>query len=220
MQIKLADIVLDESIYPRSQVNLHAVQRMVHALESGTSFPPVVVEASTNRLVDGRHRVETFKRKGIEQIEAIEKVYTTEADLYADAVRLNIGHGQSLDQYCVRVAVAKLIEYGYERSTISDIVKVPVGHLENIVKGFATAPTGESVALKGGLQHMAGQAMNDRQIKVNRNYAGGKAEFYAKQVADLLETDLWPHNSVGFAGQMDRLVTFWVAINNAKSKAA
>ena len=220
MKLKLTDIVIDESIYPRTQVNLYAVQRMVHAYESGAKFPPLVVEASTRRLVDGRHRYEMFKRKGATKVDVAEKAYPSEADLYADAVRLNIGHGQTLDQYSVRAAVAKLIEYGYERAAISEVVRVPVDHLETIVKGFAAAPTGQPVALKGGLRHMAGQSLSQEQITVNRSYAGGKATFYARQVADLLASDLWPRESEGFAAQMDRLVELWAAVRNAKSEAA
>lgn len=220
MKINLTDIVIDESIYPRTQVNIYAVQRMVHAHESGATFPPLVIEAKTRRLVDGRHRYETFKREGVEKVTVTEKAYPNEAELYADAVRLNIAHGQSLDQYSVRSAVAKLIEYGYERAAISEVVRIPVEHLETIVKGFAATPEGQPVALKGGLRHMAGQSLSQEQITINRSYAGGKAAFYARQVADLLAADLWPRESEGFAAQMDRLVELWVATKTNKSEAA
>lgn len=220
MKLKLSEIVIDESIYPRSQVNLYAVQRMVHAFESGATFPPLVIETATKRLVDGRHRYETYKRKGVEKTNVTEKSYTSEADLYADAVRLNIGHGQSLDQFSVRSAVAKLIEFGYARAAISEIVRIPVEHIETIIKGFAVAPTGQPVALKGGLRHMAGQPLSEQQAQVNKTYAGGKVTFYARQIADVLTTDMWPRDSGAFAEQMDRLVELWTDIRNAKQEAA
>lgn len=220
MKLKLADIVIDESIYPRTQVNQYNVQRMVHAHKSGVTFPPLVVEGGTHRLVDGRHRYETFKREGLKSVTVTEKSYTSEADLYADAVRLNVGHGEPLDQYSVRSAIAKLTEYGYARDAISDVVRIPVEHLDKIVKGFAATPAGQPVALKGGLRHMGGQTLNEQQMEVNRSYAGGKATFYARQVADLLAADLWPHDSQSFVEQMDRLVDLWLATKAGKSEAA
>lgn len=220
MKMKLSEIVIDDSIYPRSQVNLYSVQRFVHALESGAKFPPLVIEAGTRRLVDGRHRYVLYDRKGLDKVDVVEKVYASEADLYADAVRLNIGHGQSLDQYSVRAAVARLIEYGYAREAISDVVRVPVDHLEHIVKGFAAAPEGQPIALKGGLRHMAGQTLSREQVAVNRSYAGGKATFYARHIADLLQAELWPRDSEGFATQMDRLVDLWTAIRADSRDAA
>lgn len=220
MKMKLADIIIDETIYPRTQVNLYAVQQMVHALKSGAVFPPLIVEAETHRLIDGRHRREAYTREGVDKIAVTEKVYASEADAYADAVRLNIGHGQSLDQYSVRAAVARLIEFGYERAAISEVVRVPVDHLETIVKGFAVAPTGQPVALKGGLRHMAGQPLSEKQMNVNRSYAGGKATFYARQVADILTADLWPRESQAFCSEMDRLTDLWQKVRAAEAEAA
>lgn len=220
MKLKLTDIVIDESIYPRTQVNHHNVQRMIHAHKAGTKFPALIVEAGTHRLVDGRHRFEMFTREKVPTVEVKEKSYTSEADIYADAVRLNIDHGQPLDQFSVRNAVARLTELGYGRDAISDVVRIPADHIDTIVKGFAAAPTGEPVALKGGLRHMRGQTLSAQQMQVNRGYAGGKVSFYARQIADVIEGDLWPRDSAAFAEQMDRLVSLWSAIRAEKNEAA
>lgn len=217
MKIKLKDIVIDEAIYPRSKVNEYNIQRMMQAYDAGARFPSVTVEAGTRRLIDGRHRYETFSRKGAETISATEKVYASEADLFADAVRLNIDHGVPLDQFSIRTSVARLQEYGVSREAISEIVRIPVEGLESITKGFATSTAGEPIALKGGLSHMRGEQLTDRQMEVNRSYAGGKAAFYARQIADLLETDLWPRRSPAFVEQMNRLTRLW---DSAKTDVA
>ena len=219
MKIKLTDIAIDDAIYPRSKVYDYNVQRMVLAYDSGAKFPPLIIEAVSRRLIDGRHRYETYKRKGTETVNVIEKIYASEADLFADAVRLNIEHGQPLDQFSVRTSIAKLIELGLDRSAIGEIVRIPPDTIDNIVKGFAETNAGQAVALKGGLRHMQGQTLTPRQIEVNRSYAGGKASFYAKQIADLLEADLWPRNSPAFLEQMSRLVSLWNEVN-ARDAAA
>lgn len=220
MKIKLTDIVIDDSIYPRSKPNEYNIQRMLLAYESGAKFPPIIIEAGTYRLVDGRHRYETYKRKGTETVAVTEKSYASEADLFADAVSLNIDHGMALDQYSVRSSIARLIELGFELPAIGSIVRIPVETIGVIVKGFAATPEGQAIALKGGLRHMRGETLSARQIEVNRSYAGGKASFYAKQIGDLLESDLWPRTSPSFVEQMDRLVALWSAARPSKQDAA
>lgn len=49
-------IVWDPSIYPRAKWSTATVDRYVDALEAGDQFPPMVVEAGTRRLLDGKHR--------------------------------------------------------------------------------------------------------------------------------------------------------------------
>ena len=218
--IALDKIVLDQTIYPRTGVSEFNVGRLVAALKTGSKLPPLVIEARSFRLVDGWHRYEAYKRQEIDKVPVEQKVYSTEADLFADAVRYNIGHGEPLDQYCVRAAVIRLEQYGYSRERISEVVRLPLDSLEKIERGFAANDSGEKIALKGGLSHLAGLTLTAAQREVNRRYSGGKASFYAKQLADLLEADMWPPRSEAFAREMDRLVRLWTAIGSKGSEAA
>lgn len=56
--IDLTDVVFDEEIYPRSSWNKDTVQTYVERLMAGDEPPPIKVEEDTNRLLDGKHRVE------------------------------------------------------------------------------------------------------------------------------------------------------------------
>jgi hypothetical protein len=58
--IKLADIVWDPSLYPRERWNSHTIEVYIDALRSGAQFPPLVLEAETNRLLDGVHRQKAY----------------------------------------------------------------------------------------------------------------------------------------------------------------
>jgi ParB-like chromosome segregation protein Spo0J len=218
--IALNKIVLDEAIYPRSGVSEFNVGRLISAIKTGVKLPPLIVEASTFRLVDGRHRYEAFKRQEIAKVSVEQKVYSTEADLFADAVRYNIGHGEPLDQYSVRSAIVRLEKYGYSRERISDVVRLPVDALEKIERGLAANESGEPIALKGGLNHMAGSVLNPAQLEVNRHYSGAKASFHARQLGDLLQNDMWPMRSESFAREMDRVVKLWTAIKGSAEAAA
>lgn len=208
-KIAITKIQVDESVYPRSGVSEFNVGRLVAAYKTGTKLPPLIVEAGTYRLVDGRHRLEMYRKLKVARIDVTEKVYRSEADLYADAVRCNVGHGEPLDQFSIRGAIIRLNDYGYSREKISSVVRLPVEQIEKITRGFAQDETsGKPVALKGGLSHLAGQPLSAQQQQVNRHYSGQKATFYANQISELLVNDMWPR-SASFSAAMDRLVELW-----------
>lgn len=54
--IPLEDVRFDPSIYPRSKLDLATVVRYAEAYQAGERLPPIILEAGTNRLFDGRHR--------------------------------------------------------------------------------------------------------------------------------------------------------------------
>ncbi|MHC4178448.1 MAG: DNA methyltransferase, partial [Planctomycetota bacterium] len=56
--IKLKDIVFDEEIYPRSSWDKDTVKFYMERLMAGDEPPPLILEEETNRLLDGKHRVE------------------------------------------------------------------------------------------------------------------------------------------------------------------
>lgn len=219
-KIALNKIVVDESIYPRSSVSDLNVNRIVSALKTGVAMPPLIVEAGTYRLVDGRHRYEAYVKEEIATAECDEKVYASEADLFADAVRANIGHGAPLDQFTVRNAIIRLTEYGYQRDQISEVVRLPVDAIEKIERGFAVSQEdGRPVALKGGLDHLKGRVLDPQQLQVNRHYSGGKAVFYVRQINELLTNDMASMTKT-FVDEMDRLVVLWRQVRGVKSASA
>jgi ParB-like chromosome segregation protein Spo0J len=216
--ISIEKIVVDPSLYPRSSVNDFTIHRMMAALEVGTQLPPITVEAKTFRLVDGRHRYETHKQKGLKTIDAEEKTYKNEADLFADAVRLNIGHGQPLDTYCVRNAIIRLETYGYTKEAISEVVRLPLEDIGKIERGFANDETGKPIALKGGLSHLAGHTLDQQQREINRRYSGPKAVFFVRQISGLLANDMYPRSQT-FMDEMDALCDLWRTIKTKASAA-
>jgi hypothetical protein len=218
MKRKIDDLKIDENVYPRNGISDINVYRLISALRTGVKLPPITIEARTLRIVDGRHRYEAYKAEKLKTIEVVEKVYASEADLFADTVRLNVSHGEPLDQFNIRSAIVRLNEYGYSKEKISDVVRLPVPAILKIERGFATdAETGKPVALKGGLSHLRGMPLDKEQQQVNRHYSGPKAIFYLRQLISLLQNDMAP-TSATFATEMDRLFELWRA--RGKSDAA
>lgn len=207
-KLALGKIVIDPTLYPRNGVSDFNVARLIHAIDSGAKLPPIIVESQTHRLVDGRHRCEAYIRKGLKTIEATEKVYKNEATLYADAVRLNVVHGEPLDLYSIRSAIIRLTTYGYSKEEISEVVRLPVEQITKAERNFAHNEKGEPLALKGGLKHMAGQTLDLHQQEINRRYSGPKALFFVRQISGLLANNMHP-TSTAFSDEMDGLCKLW-----------
>lgn len=69
-EIALSQIVFDDSIYPRAEWSARTVARYAEALAAGEVFPPIVLEAGTNRLLDGMHRARAHQAAEVETIYA------------------------------------------------------------------------------------------------------------------------------------------------------
>ena len=111
--MKISDIIVDESIYPRSAVDPETIERYREALESGVKLPPLVLMPD-NRLIDGRHRLEAHRLLGAETVEAeVEEP----ADPDARAVELNLRHGRPLSKAELREAARRW----YGKKTVTEI---------------------------------------------------------------------------------------------------
>lgn len=62
--VTLDEIVFDDSIYPRAAWSQATVDRYADALQADEHFPPIILEAGTRRLLDGKHRVEAHAAVG------------------------------------------------------------------------------------------------------------------------------------------------------------
>jgi hypothetical protein len=71
--VKLADMFLDETIYPRKDANVDSkrVARYVACLRDGEAFPPIKVDPQDTkyRILDGLHRKKAYEEIGTTEIE-------------------------------------------------------------------------------------------------------------------------------------------------------
>lgn len=66
--LPIEQVVWEPKIYPRSKWNTATIERYVDAMKAGDEFPALVLEEGTNRLLDGKHRLEAYKKGGVEQV--------------------------------------------------------------------------------------------------------------------------------------------------------
>lgn len=94
--IDIKEIVWDPKIYPRSKWNTSTIERYADAIESGAVFPPITLEAGTNRLLDGKHRHEAHLLAGAETIRAEWHAIPEGCSVKYYAATLSSSHGDRL----------------------------------------------------------------------------------------------------------------------------
>lgn len=218
MKAKLTDLVFDFELYPRNDISQSHVTALCNAIERGDELPPIIVERKSMRVVDGFHRGKAYKRLKIENVEVEARAYKSDADLYADAVRRNIGHGRAFDPFDRRRAVLRLQEFGFQRAEISEIIRIPAAKLGAIVQQTATR-SGRIVILKHGLiRELQGRTLTKGQALANDQWSGYQPAYHVHQLVRLLEAGISPITPAFIEG-MDRLCELWAAAKKQKVSA-
>ncbi|GAI40268.1 unnamed protein product, partial [marine sediment metagenome] len=88
-RVKIADLKLDSSIWPRHTLDEEAIERYRDCLDE---LPPIRVDRETLSVLDGWHRVEAHKREGVETIPVKYDSYPPHLFI-AKAYALNARHG-------------------------------------------------------------------------------------------------------------------------------
>lgn len=194
-KMKVGELVFDFDLYPRGSVNTHHVAELGRALESGASFPPVIIDKKSKRIADGFHRAKLYLRKFGEshQLDVIEKSYRNDKELFLDAIRYNAAHGLKMDTHDKAHCALLASKLGIDDGAIADAMHVDAGYIGSLrVDRSATTGLGEGIAvpLKRTIRHMAGKHLNKEQVSANERLSGMSQVFYVNQVITLISSDL------------------------------
>ena len=108
--MKIKNLTWDKAIYPRTAKSRQTITAYAEALAAGAKFPPIKVQRVFNYqdgqkatiILDGNHRCEAFREKGIQEIQAIEwkdqplDFQENKTALLLESARCNISHGDRL----------------------------------------------------------------------------------------------------------------------------
>jgi len=206
MKMKLADLVLDWTLYPRSNLDSQHVASMVQALEAGAKLPPIVCCKKTKRIVDGFHRHKAYTRAEWDEVQVIEKSYATEGELFLDAIRYNAAHGQALTSHD-KVHIAGIAsKLSIDPEAICTALNMRVEAYDKlVVDRSATSANGVTVALKRTVRHMRGMKLSKRQVEANDRLGGMSASFFANQIILLIENDMINKEDEELAAKLRKL---------------
>jgi len=125
---KISDLVFDWSLYPRKEVDHKDVVRSyARALRAGCVFPTVKVGLFRGKkiIVDGVHRVGALKLNGVDYADCSELPFDSEAELFAEAVRLNSEHGKAFSEVELKANITRLKQYKFDVNEIVALTHVP-----------------------------------------------------------------------------------------------
>jgi hypothetical protein len=194
--VRVGELVIDNGILPRGAVNFAHVGNLKNAALAGASFPPMVAERGTKRVVDGLHRytmyVQLYGEK--HEVEVEFRDFADENELWLAAVEANATHGLAYSAYDRRRILVEAERRGISRDVISSAIKMPVEKADRKLEtgsAFVKTPVGdrERVPLRTGLKRLAGRELNKRQVEANRK-AGMKAEYHCETLVALLRAGL------------------------------
>jgi len=219
-RVKIAELVFDFTLYPRNEVSSQHVSILIDAIRAGATLPPMIVDRKSRRIVDGFHRAKAYEDLDIEEVEVLLNDYATDAELFAEAVRLNAGHGRAFDNFDRRRAVLRLADFGFTPDQIAEIARVPLPRIDEIQHITAVMPGGKVEIVKGGLRReLVGHKLTRAQEQLNSGWSGMQPSYHVRQLLRLLQAKVIPE-SENFSLLMDELVSAWTALRSHRARKA
>jgi len=204
-RLRLSELVEDLALYPRACVFSGHVAELEEAIRAGVVLPPPVIDETSKRIVDGFHRTRALRRLlGPDaEIDVELRLYSNDAALFTDAMRLNAGHGRRMSSFdvarCARIAETLSIDPDQVASALS--VRVERIAQVRAVKEAVTVD-GQCVPIRRGLAHLAGRTLSPRQVEAARTIGGQSPLYHANQLVALIESDSLPEED---ASLLERL---------------
>jgi len=205
--MKVSELILDYELYPRERIEPFNVTQMVEALNAGRELPPVIIDRKSRRVVDGFHRVRAYQKLyGLDAEIPVEvRDYKDDAQMFADAVRLNASHGRQLSTYDRARCIAKAEALKLEPEVISSVLNMTLERIgEMKAQRFATYKM-EPRVLKRTTAHLAGKELTDEEAEYNIKAGGMHQTFYINQVIAMLEADTVDWESEKVVNTLKRL---------------
>lgn len=131
---KLSDLVLEKRLYPRKGVDQKQVQNYARAMRAGAKFPTLKVALFRGQkwLVDGFHRHGAYCLNKEGFANCSELPFSGEGELFAEAVRLNAGHGKGFTERELKSNVKRLWKFKFKVDEIQSLVSVPAVEVRRI----------------------------------------------------------------------------------------
>jgi len=227
-------LIEDLDLYPRTSIDSSNVSRIADAISSGKKLPPIIADEKSGRVVDGVHRRRALLRLfGDEAEYPVEyREYPTEQDLYLDAVRLNSPHGKPITGSDRTHAIIRAIDLGISDDAIADAIGVTVEKVTTIatIKAGTFSPPKRAgrgsvekvrrIPLKNSVRHLYGTDPNltDDQVRVIDSSPGQSQWLLVRQLADLIEADLFDWHDERTVRELERLRNL-LANHNAEASA-
>jgi len=198
-KVNINSLIMDFNLYPRCKVDSVHASYMLESINAGVQLPAIIVDKKTKKVVDGFHRITSFRQyfkshKDVEPIvDVIFKSYKSDAAMFADAMKYNSSHGRMLTQYDRAHCIILAEEMKLTREEITFALSITASKYDELKAehiGSLHKSPHLNIPLKRTIRHKAGQKLTKKQAEVNERLSGMNQMFYANQIIDLIESDL------------------------------
>ncbi len=191
-QVKAIELILDWNLWPRHDahgLDSTNVTRMREALKAGVTLPPVIVNSSDMRVIDGFHRTRAHLQEfGDDAKMRVDmRVYESDADMFTDSIRYNAINGLPLSPKDRAHAILKARKFKIPMSAIAMALGMSeAGMKAFLAKRTATNPDGEKIALSYGASELAGKQLTEEDMPFVDTAGGCMAGMYASMLINAL----------------------------------
>ena len=170
-KVKCVELILDWNLWPRHESNKldsTNIARMRESLQADIELPPIIVNESDYRVIDGFHRIKAYLSfYGDEaEISVIFKNYVDEKEMLLESISINSKHGLPLSPKDKAHAYLKARRMKIPFIRIAECMGQEVDSLKKFIeKRTATNPSGEKIALSYGAKELAGKNLNTNEME-------------------------------------------------------
>ena len=195
MKIRLDTIVFDPTVYPRTSMDDTCARSYEKKMRAGIVFPPILVDKSTKKIIDGWKRSMAAKWIGLEDIDGVYKTLKDDRAIFLESIRLNAPHGQPLDTadkiHCLiagdKFKISMEVLASALQLSVDDAKELRserVGKLWTVGKHTRVFP------LKPATRHMSGTNFTPEQEEVNASLGGDTQIRMLRQLIGIVRTGL------------------------------
>ena len=175
-------LVLDWNLWPRHEshgLDSTNLSRMKEALRADVTLPPIVVNESDLRVVDGFHRVQAnldvFGDDARMRVNL--KSFEKDSDMFLESARLNAVQGLPLSPKDKAHVILRARRFHIPIEQLATALGMSAESMRAFFDNrSATAPSGETIVLSGGAKRLAQTQLTDVQMPHVNNADGLYAE--------------------------------------------
>ena len=190
-KLAVALLVEDTNLYPRESIDDVHVTDLAHALRSGATLPPIIINDKDLRIADGVHRARAHRRVygDDSEIEVERRKYSNDAEMFEDAIRLNASHGRKLQRIDQIRIIIKAREFGFTDVQTAAVLNLSEERVQELAVRVATSD-GHSIPLKDGFGHFSGRTMTPEQAAEHKKQRSGQVLRLVNELIGRIEQNL------------------------------
>lgn len=217
-KLNVKQIVFDTTLYPRNQHSWQVAYDYSESMKTGAVFPRICVAKLNNSfvLIDGKHRLEAYKKLKIEEVECEVLVGLNKEQMYIEAVKRNMSHGKQFSVQEKLGVALRLKDMKYPASEISKIVQIIPSKLTNLIgRKMTNTITGQEIILKSEFENLAdGSKPVPQDIEyIQQSFTGQNPGKLIEELIVLVEGGIIDLNNQKLKGKLNKLKTLLNNIN-------